>query len=104
MDLQTAKSVGKQLYTGAIIGSALYGAYKGLCRWWKWKSKRKLVTIKNETIDPVLNIGRDGGYMGYYVVAGGGSSALITATFPVTIPAMMYFSKEVGDEEDDADD
>jgi len=86
----------------AMVGVAgVYGAIKGFSRWCAWLGRRKRVTVNQELVDPVLNVGRDGGYMGYYVLSGGALSAGITATFPVSIPALSYMAKEVdGDHED----
>lgn len=82
-------------YLATVGVSALYGGTKGFCRWAVWLRSRKRVSVNQELVDPILNIGRDGGYMGYYILAGGGLSAFITAGFPVTIPALSWMAKEV---------
>ena len=87
-------------YLAMVAASGLYGGTKGFGKWLEWLSRRKKITVSQELIDPVLNIGRDGGFMGYYTLSGAGLSAAITGTFPVSIPLLTYFSKEVNDGDD----
>jgi hypothetical protein len=93
--IELTQRYGLYTYLVMVGVSAVYGGTKGFCKWTNWLQRRKRVTINQELIDPILNIGRDGGYMGYYILAGGGLSAFITASFPVSIPALSWMAKEV---------
>lgn len=88
MKLNAVKNAGTKVYVGI---TTLYGVWKGLERWWDWKSERKPITVNNNTVDPVLN----SAYMGYYTMVAGMTSGMIAATFPVSIPLMIMFAKEI---------
>ena len=83
-------------HIGAVALATFYGTVGGANNWMNWLEKRNRVTIGSPMVDPVLNLGRDGGHLCYHLVASGGTSACIAAGFPVTIPALTFMSKEVG--------
>lgn len=77
----------------------LYGATGGLSKWLYWIELRTQLTINssdyfNHLIDPMLNIGRDAGYLVWYSLTSGVVSTLIIGTFPVSVPLLALMSSE----------
>lgn len=84
-----------KIYIGVCSTVSIYGMFKGFCKWTKWLNCRNRVTINNEIVDSTLNIGRDGGVLGCYLISSGLMSLLITATFPISIPLLSMFAKPI---------
>lgn len=87
------------VYSILCVTGFLYGAAGGVNNWMEWMCRRSQLTIGasdyvNNLVDPMLNIGRDAGYLGWFVMTSGTVSAFIIATFPVSVPLLAVFSNE----------
>lgn len=77
-----------------------FGMFNGCGNWVDWLNTRNPITLSssskylNNLIDPIVNIGKDVGYLAWHTVTSGTLSAFVVGTFPVTVPALAYFSKE----------
>lgn len=90
----------KKTYTGLVLIGAVYGGVKGFGRWLDWLDKRKKVALRNvpvigaDLVNPIINIGKDAGNLGYNVGMASLFSALMVATSPVSVPLFLFFSEE----------
>lgn len=88
------------VYKVIVYGGTIYGGFKGFGVWIDWLSKAKDVELKElplidvRMVNPILNIGRKTGYMAWFTVSSASISGFISATFPVSVPALMFFAKE----------
>ena len=88
--------------TLCIIGF-VFGAANGGGNWVKWFEKRSPITLLtssdyiNSLVDPIVNVGRDMGYLAWHTVTSGLLSGVIVGTFPVSVPLLAFFSKEKTD-------
>jgi hypothetical protein len=91
---------GQTIYKVIVYGGTIYGGVKGFGVWLDWLSRAKDVEITKvpfldpKMINPILNIGRKAGYMTWFTVSSASISGFISATFPVSVPALMFFSEE----------
>lgn len=99
--MDSAKKYAWYGYIGCVLLATAYGAWGGTNNWVNWMSSRNKITVGYPVIDPVLNLGRDGGHMCYHLVTSGGTSAVVAAGFPVTVPVLTMMSKEVNNEHSD---
>jgi len=76
-------------YGVVIVGSFVIGAIKGFSHYLDWISTRKYRQIKYKAIEPVVNIGADGGKLVFDVVGCGTASALMGATAPISVPLAL---------------
>ena len=77
----------------------LHGVARGTEDWLHWLTQRYELTINssdyvNHLIDPIINIGRDAGYFGWYCITSGVVSALLIGTFPVSFPLLALMTSE----------
>jgi len=107
--MQTVSDIQQSLLNSSITKGALiayysvvglgflWGAYAG-CEnyYYRWACSRTKVTVNSPIFDPILNICRDAGVWGYNVLTAGFVSALVIATFPVSVPLLLALSKNVG--------
>jgi hypothetical protein len=70
----------------------LQGAYMGIENHCNWVNHRPRVTINSPQYDPIVNICRDCGVLGFNVLSGGFGSAAIVATAPISVPILLAFS------------
>ena len=87
-------------YAGLVGTGFVFGMFNGFGNWIDWVETRNRITLLsssryiNNLIDPIVNVGKDIGYLAWHTVTSGTLSALVVGTFPVTVPALAYFSKE----------
>ena len=100
----------KMAYATVVgIGTA-YGFLRGTVNWVKWLSERKQMKLKDnrfinaDMVNPILNVGRDTGYLSWHAISSGVISGFIVATYPISVPALISFSDKEGEDSNTGDD
>lgn len=99
----------KMAYAGVVGLGAVYGFGRGTVNWINWLSKRKQMKLKDnrfinaDMINPILNVGKDAGYLGWYAVSSALVSGFIVGTYPVSVPALLFFSEKEDSTGDDVE-
>lgn len=97
----------KKAYLLSVGLGTSYGFIQGTCNWFTWLSKREQVKLKAnrhvnvDMINPILNVGRDVGYLGWHSITSAAVSGFIIGTYPISIPALLLFSEKEDDKKDD---
>lgn len=88
----------KLAYATVVGLGAIYGFLCGTGNWTNWLSQRKQIKLKDnrlvnaDMVNPILNVGRDAGYLGWHAVSSAAVSGFIVGTYPVSVPALLLFS------------
>jgi len=91
---ETFKHWGTSIYTGMIVISFGYGAACGFHDWCNYMDKRQRRCITIKTLEPIVNNVCDAGLLAWHVGLSGGISAFVAATFPISVPILLWGFQE----------
>jgi len=78
-------------YGFVILMSCAYGTKKGLEQFLTWKQSRRYIKLlKFKNIEEMVNVSCDVGTCAYYMFVNGSMNAIIGATFPISMPLLLY--------------
>ena len=86
------------------IFGGIRGAAGGFCEWFDWIEKRNRLILPVKMVVPILNVSRDVGFFAYCVITSALMSAIVVATYPISVPIMMRYAKEEESTSGDGDD
>lgn len=93
----------KLAYATVVGLGTIYGFLRGTGNWISWISKRKQMKLKDnrlvnaDMVNPIINVGRDAGYLGWHAVSSAIVSGFIVGTYPVSVPGLLLFSEKEND-------
>lgn len=94
MNTKTVSKAALYTYGGVVAAAFLIGATKGVSQWVNWLSTRNYREISVKSVETVVNISCDVGKLAFNVLVGGGSSAVVAASAPVSVPILLYFCEQ----------
>jgi len=84
-------NLAKYIYYGLLLLSLFMGLQDGANIWRRWIAKRVYRHLVFEHLEPVVNVVIDTGNLVWLMATTAGLNVLISATFPVSVPILIYY-------------
>ncbi len=83
-----------KIYGIVVIAATIYGGVRGFGNWFNWYMTRHSLKIKYKLVEPIVNVARDGGYLGWHVMMSALFTMVVASTAPISVPLLVHYGKE----------